>query len=66
MFLFEKSLIGAYCDMLYDFEERLGPFLCYWRIKANSIGKNLNIINIKSKALPPNRQIGLPPNSSFL
>ena len=66
MFLFEKSLIGAYCNRLYDLKERQGPFLCYGRIKANSAGKNLNVTSINTKADPPNRQIGLPLNTSFL
>ena len=66
MFLFEKSLIGAYCNRLYDLKERRGPFLCYGRIKANSTGKNLNVTNINTKAGPPSRRTCLPPNSSFL
>ena len=36
------------------------------RIKANSPGKILNFTNISTKAGPPNHQIGLPLNSSFL
>ena len=65
MFLFEKYLIGANCNRLYDFGQGHGPFLCYGRIKANSGGKNLNVKN-NTKTGPPNRQIGLPLNSSFL
>ena len=60
MFLFEESLIGAYCNRLYDLGERLGPFSCYGRIKANSADKNLNVTNMNTKADPPNRQISLP------
>ena len=71
LFLFEKSLIGVYCNMLYDFEERHGPFSCFGRIKANSASKNLNVTNTctNKKANPSNRQICqicLPPTSSFL
>ena len=65
MFLCEKSLIGAYCNRLGDLGERHGPFLCYGRIKANITGKYLDVTNINAKAGPPNRQIGLPLNSSF-
>ena len=49
MFLFEKSLIGAYCNRLYDLKESHSPFSCYGRIKANSAGKNLNVTNINTK-----------------
>ena len=35
-------------------------------IKQNSAGKNLNVTNIDTKAVPLNRQIGLPLNRSFL
>ena len=49
MFLFEKSVIGTYCNRFYDFEQRHGPFSCYGRIKANSAGKNLNVTNINKK-----------------
>ena len=66
MFLFEKSLIGIYCNRLYDLGERHGSFLCCGRIKRNSAGKNLNVTNINAKAGPLNRQMALPPNSSFL
>ena len=64
MLLFEKSLIGAYCNRLYDLGEKHGPFLCYGRIRANSAGKDGNIT--KLKVGPPNRQIDLTLNSSFL
>ena len=47
--MFEKSLIGAYCNRLYDLKERRGPFSCYGRIKAISAGKNLNVTNINTK-----------------
>ena len=63
MFLFEKNLIGAYYNRLYDLRERQDPFSCYGRIKANSAGKY--ITNINTKADPPNRRRCLPPNSSF-
>ena len=66
MFLFEKILIGIYCNWLYDLGQRHGPFSCYDQIKANSAGKNLNVTNINTKAGPPNHQICLPLNSSFL
>ena len=65
MFLFEKSVIGAYCNWLYDLGERHGSFSFYGPIKANSAGKNRNVTNINTKAGPPNRQICLPINSSF-
>ena len=51
MYLFEKSLIGAYCNRLYDLKERQDSFLCYGRINANSAGKNLNVTNINSKTV---------------
>ena len=66
MFLFEMSLIGIYCNRLYDLKETHGSFSCYGRIKANSAGKTFNVTNIDTKAGPPNRQIGLPLNTSFL
>ena len=66
MFLFEKSLMGAYCKRLYDLKERYGPVLCYGRIKANSADKNLNVTNINTKAGPTNRQTGLLLNCAFL
>ena len=49
MFLFEKSVIGIYCNKLYDLKESHSPFSYYGRIKANSAGKNLNITNINPK-----------------
>ena len=70
MCLFKKSLLGANCNRLYDFDIAIGkkyvPFSCYGRIKENSAGKCLNIANTNTKADPPNCQIGLPINSSFL
>ena len=66
MFLFEKSLIGAYCNRLCDLGQRHCPFSCYGQIKANSAGKNPDVTNSNTKAGSPNRQIGLPLNSSFL
>ena len=66
MFLFEKGVIGAYCNRLYDLKERQEFFSCYDRIQAISAGKNLNVTNINTKAGPPNRGTCLPPNSSFL
>ena len=49
MFLFEKSVIGTYCNKLYDLKETHSLFSCYGRIKANSAGKNLNVTNINTK-----------------
>ena len=66
MFLFEKSVIGAYCNRLYDFKEKQGPVSCQGQNKANSAGKNLNVTNINTKAGPPNHRTCLSPNSSFL
>ena len=56
MFLFEKSLKGAYCNRLHDLKESHSPISCYGRIKANTAGKSLNITNINTKAGPPNRR----------
>ena len=64
MFLFEKNVMGAYCNRLYDLKEGHGPFSCYGRIKANGASENLNVTNINTKAGPPNCYIGLPLNSS--
>ena len=49
MFLFEKSLIGTYCNRLYNLNESHGPFSCYGRSKANTAGKNPNVTNINTK-----------------
>ena len=65
MLLFEKSLIGTYCNRLYNLKEKQDPFSCQGRIKANSADKNLNVTSINTKAGPPNCQTCLPPNSSF-
>ena len=46
MFLFEKSVIGTYCNRLYDLKESHSPVSCYGQIKANSAGKNLNVTNV--------------------
>ena len=66
MFLFEKSLIGAYGNRLYDLGKRHGPFTCYGLNKANTAGKDVIVTNVNTKAGPPNRRICLPLNSSFL
>ena len=72
MFLFEKSSIATYRNRLYDLGQRHGPFPCYGQNKANGAGENLNVTNINTcnkintKVGPPNREIGLPLNSSFL
>ena len=50
MFLFEKSVIGAYCNRLYNLKESHSPFSSYGRIKANSASKNLNVTDIDTKA----------------
>ena len=44
----------------------MATFLSYGRIETHSTVKNLNVTNISMKAGPPNRQIDLPLNSSFL
>ena len=64
--MFEKSLTGAYCNRLYYLGQKHGPFSSYGRIKANSADENFDFTNINTKAGPPNRQISLPLNSSFL
>ena len=43
MFLFEKILIGAYCNSLYDLGQRHGPFHAVAELKQNTPGKNLNV-----------------------
>ena len=65
MLLFEKSLIGVYCNRFYDLGEKRVTFSCYGRINANSTGKDLNVRNINTKAGPQNSQIVLPLNRSF-
>ena len=42
------------------------PFYAVAELKQNSAGKDLNVTNITTKGGPPNRQICLPLNSSFL
>ena len=66
MFWFEKSLMGVYCNTLYDLGGRHRSFSCCGRIEANSTGKNVDVTNINVKASPLNRQIGIPLNSPFL
>ena len=44
----------------------MAPFHAIAELKQNSVGKYLNVTNIKTKAGQPNRQIGLPLNISFL
>ena len=41
MFLFEKSLIGAYCNRLYDFKEKQGPFHAMAELKQTALAKIL-------------------------
>ena len=48
-FLFEKSVIGPYCNRLYELKESHRPFSCYGRIKADRAGKNFNVTNINMK-----------------
>ena len=47
--MLEKSLIGAFCNRLYNFGERQGPFSCYGGIKANSAAKELNVRNVNTR-----------------
>ena len=44
----------------------MAPFHAIAELKENSAGKDVNVTNKSTKAGPPNRQIGLPLNSSFL
>ena len=44
----------------------MAPFHAMADIKKNSACKDVNVTNKSTKAGPPNRQIGLPLNSSFL
>ena len=44
----------------------MAPFHAMVELKQNSAGKDLNVTNVNTKAGPPNCQIGLPLNSSFL
>ena len=49
MCLFEKSVIGAYCNRLNDLKESDSPFSCYGRLKANSASKILIVTKINPK-----------------
>ena len=44
----------------------MAPFHAMAELKENSVGKDVNVTNKSTKAGSPNRQIGLPLNSSFL
>ena len=44
----------------------MAPFHAMAKLKKNIAGKNVNVTIKSTKAGPPNRQIGLPLNSSFL
>ena len=44
----------------------MAPFHAMAELKENSAGKDINVTNKNTKAWPPNRQIGLPLNNSFL
>ena len=44
----------------------MDPFHAMAEVKENSAGKDVNVTNKSTKAGPPNRQIGLPLNGSFL
>ena len=44
----------------------MAPFHAMAKLKQNSAGKDLNVTNINTKVGPSNRQIVLPPYSSFL
>ena len=44
MFLFENSLIGAYWNRLYDFEERHSPFSVMAKLK-----KTVQLMNVMSQ-----------------
>ena len=56
--MFKKSLIGAYCNRLYDFAERQFSFSRCGRIKANTAFKELNVTIVDTKGSPPNHQKG--------
>ena len=43
----------------------MAPFDAMSELKENSAGKDLNVTNKNTKAGQPDRQIGLPLNSSF-
>ena len=63
MLLFEKRFIGVYCNRL---GKGTAPFHAMAKLKQNSAGKDVNVTNINAKAGPPNGQISLPLNTSFL
>ena len=44
----------------------MAPFHAMADLKQNSAGKDINVTNKDTKAESPNRQIGLPLDSSFL
>ena len=44
----------------------MAPFHAMAELKENSASEDINVTNKSTKAGPPNRQIGLPLNSSFL
>ena len=44
----------------------MAPFHAMAELMENNAGKDLNVTNKNTKAGPPNRQISLPVNSSFL
>ena len=44
----------------------MATFHAMAELKQNSAGKNLDVTKINMKADPPNREIGLPLNNSFL
>ena len=64
MFLFKKSLIGAYCNRLYDLEER-ALFHAMAELKQPTQAKILMSQILIQKAKLPNRQVDLSLNSSF-
>ena len=42
------------------------PFQAMAELKQNSADQDVNVTNMNTKVGPPNRQTGLPLNSSFL
>ena len=44
----------------------MAPFHAMAQLKENNAGKDVNVTNKGTKARLPNRQIGLPLNSSFI
>ena len=63
--MLESSVIGLSRISYMNLGKNL-IFSCYGSIIANIAAKELHIINIYRKEGPPNCQIGLPLNSSFL